>query len=355
MRHVVRKINQARKIYPAYLKQELFSIPTPVLVTLGITNKCNLRCDYCFVGLDNRVGMELDTPQILDIVDQFAELGAVEINLQGGEPSLHKDIDVIINHIVNKGMVCSMASNGAGFLKSTKKFKRLNGDVGISIDGQKELTDKHRGDGAYDDAIKALAALKRDGINRRIHGVVSLETHIEDIDHVVNLAVEHECSINFVYALESGNNEITTYDEKGFPASVSILLHHIKELKKRGFPIVSKDAAINQVLNWPFGAQDILLKSDMTAEKKNLLKENNIPKCKWGELAVFVNTDEKLYLCPRAFDRDGYSVSFKGKSIREAYLELVKSRPCYMCGQMGDLSYSFNLLDKDNLATWLKF
>ena len=132
------------------------------------------------------------------------------------------------------------------------------------------------------------------------------------------------------------------------------ILGYMRELKRKGAPIVSKDGAINQVLNWPYGVKDILIEDEIKPEQIRELDRLGIPKCLWGHLAVFFNTDEKLYLCPRAYDREGYSVEIGDRPLAEAFQELVAKRKCYMCGQMGDLSYSFNF-GLDNLKTWFKF
>lgn len=354
------KLRIAANIFPKVQKYRWFGVPTPLLVTFGITNKCNLRCPYCFAGLDNRQGMEMPTEKILDYIDQFRDLGAQEINLQGGEPSLHPDIDKIVHHVVDNGMHCSMATNGIGVSskwhkreRNLKAFKKCY-MIGVSLDGGQETTDRNRGLGAYAVAREAIEVLSEHEVNVRIHGVITAIHTKDDIKHLVDLAETFKTSVNFVYAVESGNNEIDTLTETGFPERAKQLMLYMKELKAGGAPITSKEGAINQVLNWPHDPQKILMEDEMTPDEYAELKALGIPRCLWGNLAVFFNTDGKLYLCPRGFDREGFYVDIGNKTIAEAFHELSRKRKCYQCGQMGDLSYSFGL-NKDNMQTWLKY
>ena len=344
----------AAKNYPKLLKYRLWGIPAPFLVTFGITNRCNLKCSYCFVSPEKRANKELPTEKLLDYIDQFVEIGALDFDLQGGEPTLHPDLGRIISHIVSRGAECTIATNGfmvERHLEDLKKCYR----VCVSIDGLPQTTNAKRGERAYETAIKALELMFRAGISVRMHGVLTYTTRREDIDHLVALAKKYNTNVNFVYVLDSGIKK-NDYEgqERGFVEEIRNIARYLKEVKGKGEPITSKVGAIKQVLNWPFGSQDVLIESQMTKEEKALMKKSSIPRCLWGHLACFFNPDGRLYSCPRAFDREGFYVDIKDRSISEAFSELAKKRPCYMCGQMGDLSYSFSL-SIDNIKTWLKF
>lgn len=355
MSKVHTKLQHAANIYPKILKYRWFKKPTPILVTLGITNRCNLSCDYCFVSLENRSKKDLSTEKLLDYIDQFIDLGAEQIDLQGGEPTLRSDLGVLISHVVERGVQCSMATNGFMVHKHLTDLKKCF-VVCVSIDGLPETTDLHRGKGAYGVAVRALETMANHGINIRIHGVVTYSTTAADIDHLVGLSEKFKTNVNFVYALETGIKKIGCDDQTGFPQHARMLAGYINELKGKGAPITSKEGAIQQVLKWPFGSQEILIEKEMTKEQMTVVRNLRIPRCLWGHLACFFNPDDGgyLYICPRAFDREGYFVRVGDKTIREAFFELAKAKKCYMCGQMGDLSYSFNF-SVDNFRTWLKF
>jgi len=347
------KIKLAASMYPKVLAYNLFKTPVPILVTFGITNRCNLKCEYCFATLDKRSQKDIPTNVLLNYLDQFIDLGARQIDLQGGEPTLHPDLDLLVSKVVDRGCQCSMATNGFQVAKHINTLKKCY-SICISIDGTPQTTDANRGQGAYDIAVKALDLMSVNKVNVRLHGVLTHRTTTADIDHLVGLAKKYGTNVNFVYALDSGI-EKTPHDEAtGFPDHIKKIVGYIKELKDKGEPITSKNGAIRQVLNWPCAPQDILIENEMSPEQKAQMKKLNIPRCLWGHLACFFNTDNCLYLCPRAYDRPGYFVKIGDRTIKEAFAELAKAKKCYMCGQMGDLSYSLNF-DTDNVKTWLKF
>jgi len=79
---IAAKLKMAARVYPKILQYRWFNQPAPLLVGFGITNRCNLNCSYCFATLKNRSVKEIPTAKLLDYLDQFIELGAVEIDLQ---------------------------------------------------------------------------------------------------------------------------------------------------------------------------------------------------------------------------------------------------------------------------------
>jgi|GEM_PF-2126305 len=347
------KVKLAAGILPKYAKYKLGGAPTPVLVTFGITNRCNLKCSYCFANLPGRENIDLPTEKLLSYIDQFIDMGTKEIDLQGGEPTLHPDLPKLIDRIVQRGAVCSMATNGFMVAKHIDALKKCY-SICVSIDGTKETTDANRGAGAYDCAVAALDIMYRSGINTRIHGVLNSKTTKEDISHLASMARKYGTNVNFVYALDTGTQKTGCDEKTGFPQHIRELVAYLRALKQRGEPITSKDGAINQVLNWPCNPQDILIEGEMSAEKLAAVKKHKIPRCLWGHMAVFFNTDDRLYLCPRAYDREGYFVKINGRPLKDAFAELARAKKCYNCGQMGDLSYSLSFLP-DNIKTWLKF
>jgi len=349
------KLRIAMNTFPKLFMYRWLNRPTPVLVALGITNRCNLKCDYCFVSFERRNKKDLSTKKLLDYINQFIDLGTAQIDIQGGEPTLHPDLGILISYIVERGAQCSIVTNGFMVDEHITDLKKCYVTC-VSVDGLPETHDSHRGGGSYDVAVGALGSLANHCVNTRIHGVLTYSTTVSDIDHLVSLADKFRTNVNFSYALDTGIKSTCCDDRAGFPQHVRALAAYVSELKKKGAPITTKEGAIQQVLKWPFGSQEILIEKEMTKEQRRSIQNLEIPRCLWGDMACFFNPDDggRLYLCPRGFDREDYSVRIGNKTVRETFLELAKVKKCYMCGQMGDLSYSFDL-DLDNFRTWLKF
>lgn len=76
---------------------------------LFITGKCNLNCKNCF-STSTRNSVEMTLEQIRKILD--ANKAFKKIDLMGGEPLLHKDIEQIIEEIRKRNLHPSIYTNG---------------------------------------------------------------------------------------------------------------------------------------------------------------------------------------------------------------------------------------------------
>lgn len=76
-----------------------------------ITHKCNYKCSYCSVWNDKVE--ELNSEQILKLVDEVAEAGCVAYAITGGEPLVRKDLPQILKRIKERGMVAKLVTNGS--------------------------------------------------------------------------------------------------------------------------------------------------------------------------------------------------------------------------------------------------
>lgn len=94
----------------------------PVLAHVCVIRRCNLACTYCSEFDD--YSKAVPTRDLCERIDHLARLGTTSINLTGGEPLLHPEIEQVIAHIRRRGMLAVMVSNG--YLLNAEKIKRLN-------------------------------------------------------------------------------------------------------------------------------------------------------------------------------------------------------------------------------------
>lgn len=94
------------EIAEAHEKGELLTI------TIETSRICNLRCRYCFLASGIKTQDELKTGEILDVIDQGADLGAMSVTiLGGGETLLHPDIMEIVSYIRKKKLMQVLFTN----------------------------------------------------------------------------------------------------------------------------------------------------------------------------------------------------------------------------------------------------
>jgi cyclic pyranopterin phosphate synthase len=83
---------------------------------LSVTDRCNLRCEYCmpereYVWLPRRD--ILDFEEISTLVDVFADLGVDRVRLTGGEPLLRRDLPRLVRLLSAKGLAdVALTTNG---------------------------------------------------------------------------------------------------------------------------------------------------------------------------------------------------------------------------------------------------
>ena len=119
-----------------------------MLITLTLTNNCNLACNYCYEK-HNSDTMTFDTA--VAIINKELQLNAseaVEIDFFGGEPFLSFDlIRKIVDYICPKKQIekrnihCFVSTNGTLVHGEVQEWLRFHKEIiscGLSADGTKK-------------------------------------------------------------------------------------------------------------------------------------------------------------------------------------------------------------------------
>ena len=162
-------------------------------VTLGVTQRCNLRCIWCFQ--DSSPNAELaatETPieEIYKIIDLIAPY-TNRITLTGGEPFIRPDVREVFDHCIKQqNLSVSVTTNSLLISEEMMEYLAEN-HVGVivSIDGLAEKHDKIRGVGTFNTTIKKVRQMKALGINVALQMTVS-KYNIDDLAKVINMAEE---------------------------------------------------------------------------------------------------------------------------------------------------------------------
>jgi GTP 3',8-cyclase len=86
---------------------------------LSVTDRCNLRCQYCMPEQDYTWLPREDIlhfEEIERLVDVFADVGAHKVRLTGGEPLLRKDLPILIERLAAKSRLQDLAMTTNGVL-----------------------------------------------------------------------------------------------------------------------------------------------------------------------------------------------------------------------------------------------
>ena len=145
----------------SYSRDDGFSKP-PSVVTLALTDYCNLNCKMCPFQRSDIEKNHLDFGLIRKLIDQIYTFKPY-ISLCGrGEPFLHPDFFEIISYIKSKGLWCAVDTNGTLIEKNVDQLINSKIDlVNVSIDSVGEKQDQIRGvPGAFQKAIDGIRELR---------------------------------------------------------------------------------------------------------------------------------------------------------------------------------------------------
>ena len=131
------------------------------------------------------------------------EQGYNNISLSGGEPFLYKNLEELLIFSKSLGFQNALASNGM-LLQSEKNQRILDyiDIIAISIDGQKELHDKIRGQmGAFEKMLKGIDVLNKHSKNFGFIHTITPESW-EDLIWLGDFAYEHNAKLLQLHPLE---------------------------------------------------------------------------------------------------------------------------------------------------------
>ena len=164
--------------------------PLPVGVVYEATMRCNLHCEFCYVGdLLNIEGQWRQELPLEVLQRAFPDQAGLHVSMTGGEIFMRKDILGVMDVFREKGYVCGfLTTNGtiinderADALAELARQGFLR-HISVSIDGPNELHDKARGvKGTFERTAAGLRRLQE--ASRRKHAPLRVS---------INTTVAHE-------------------------------------------------------------------------------------------------------------------------------------------------------------------
>lgn len=271
------------------LRAKIFRKFVPFHVQFSVTDRCNLRCSYCYASYPERGYEDLATRDIIGIINELSELGTKRINLVGGEPLIREDIGKIIDYIKNKKIECAMTTNGYLVAKKINDVKKLD-LLCISLDGDMEANDRNRGGGSYEAAIEAIKIAKEHKVLLQVATVIT-KNNLHSIEYILKEGKKYGFMVGFTTLINKteGNNKIVP---ESIPADEEYrwALQHIIELKKRGYPVLFSIKSLEYSKKWPYS-----YKEDKVMGKN---PEFQYIKCNAGRYFAIIDTNADIYPCP---------------------------------------------------------
>lgn len=188
-------------------------------------NVCNLKCTHCFLYINSYTKerkQNVDTTQILQDIEvvmrAIHSFGVV--NIFGGEPFLHKDIDRIIDRVLshdNFGAVI-VNTNGIEPIKPGQMVPLKDSRVRLAFSNYLEVLDEKRTAAFYRNIEMARAA----GVNAKYQNSLptwNISSTLEDKhdSEATKIQKKNSCGVRYLYV----------FDGKLFPCSFTLSIHDL--------------------------------------------------------------------------------------------------------------------------------
>lgn len=264
---------------------------------LILTEQCNSECRYCYEksfqefdnGLDKKFKFDFSAPCVSNVDVQklkkflLQDKEAVLI-FYGGEPLLQIDrIKEIIDTLSDSPVKFRMQTNGKLLDKLPIEYLKKIEKILVSIDGDRERTDKNRGKGTYDLVIKNIQSIKKQGYCGELIARMTVAQDCPDLYEQVKFLLKYFDSIHWqmdvgFYKFDFESKKIKKFFDS-YNESVSKLVGFWIENLERG----------KVIRLYPFmGIVNRLIGFD---------KEKRI-QCGAGYAGYAITTDGKVCACP---------------------------------------------------------
>src|SRR5215212_11384661 len=176
----------------------------PMGAVYEATMRCNLHCEFCYVG--DFLNLEGEWRQELSLdalAKAFPEQDGLQISLTGGEIFMRKDIMSVLDLFRQKGYACGyLTTNGTIITEERAEAlaelaaKGFLKHISVSVDGPKDLHDAARGlKGTFERTTEGLRRLQAAAQRKAAPLRVSINTTVtheslDALDRMVDVAEE---------------------------------------------------------------------------------------------------------------------------------------------------------------------
>ena len=179
---------------------------------ISLTEKCNLRCTYCMpiegIPLTPAVHL-MSADEIFEIASHFVKRGVDKIRLTGGEPTVRKDFNQIIERLSSLPTKLALTTNGLTIHRHIDVLKKADVDViNISIDSlNREKFKKITLRDQYEQLEKNMNLLDAQGFRLKLNVVLLKGINDDEIIAFINLSRDRNWQIRFIEFMPfDGNN-----------------------------------------------------------------------------------------------------------------------------------------------------
>ncbi|MEO0894362.1 MAG: pyrroloquinoline quinone biosynthesis protein PqqE [Pseudomonadota bacterium] len=168
------------------------AINPPMAMLAELTHRCPLACPYCSnpTELLSR-DTELSTENWIEVFQQAAEIGVLQVHLSGGEPAARRDLVTLVKAARDAGLYTNLITSGIGL--TDRRLEELD-DAGLdhiqlSLQGvTAEIADRIGGyKGGFDRKMHVAERICEIGFPLTLNAVMHRE-NLQDLDATIEMA-----------------------------------------------------------------------------------------------------------------------------------------------------------------------
>jgi cyclic pyranopterin phosphate synthase len=201
---------------------------------LSVTDRCNLRCQYCmpeeeYVWLPREDLLTFE--EIRELVDIFSELGVEKVRLTGGEPLLRKDLPTLVSMLADSPRIHDLAMTTNGVLLTEQAQALYEAGlhrVTVSLDTLrperfKRLTRRD----SHAKVLNGIQAMQRVGFSGlKLDTVVIRGTNEDELIDLIEYGKRVEAEVRFIEYMDVGGATQWSIDKVVSRAEILERLEH---------------------------------------------------------------------------------------------------------------------------------
>ena len=175
-------------------------------VRLAVTDRCNLRCQYCMPaqGINVVPRQELlSYKEMYRLIRVLTELGITKVRLTGGEPFVRKDFVAFLEMLSFNDLLdeINITTNGALISKYISKIEKLEKvkKINLSIDSlEKDKFSKITRRDVFSEVYNTFEILEKSSLDLKLNVVVQSGFNTDEIVDFVRLTKDKNIVVRFI-------------------------------------------------------------------------------------------------------------------------------------------------------------
>jgi len=291
----------------------------PNTIWVHVTNRCNLKCQFCYSDSKYNNMEMLDHTKVLKFLDPLPKEHRKKIIISGGEPFLYSDLGTLVKGLKDMGFYVQIITNGTvGYDRYPEIIPYID-LLQVSVDGTTEnINSCTRGKYSLHKTIEHIEYAKKLGVKDLYISFTATKYNIGDLPNLPEFLYLHNINHMHVTRLLPVGRGANNKED---------LSPDMEEYKKILEEFQQKIRIMNQKIYYKREAEELFV--DATEKTKfqtvtfasdqlnNVLHGYKVTGCGSGDATLSINYDGRVFPCTSLNDDDDCIGNIENDSIEE--------------------------------------